>query len=192
MRTGSYDSMLQQPPVHRHARVLCTWALVPLISARCTLCPVPPVHSTTKHKQDHLRWERAHILGFSMGGMVAQSLAVMAPHRVHSLTLLGTSRGGLQIIPHNWSGLKVAFKMVMARSGGVFGLLAGCLAGSTACNLGSDVLCACRPVDICVAALLLPPPFDALLRTPEDAVDATLRMHFRRRTLKAWVRGVVD
>lgn len=24
-------------------------------------------------------------------------------------------------------------------------------------------------------------------RTPEDAVDATLRMHFRRRTLKTWV-----
>lgn len=65
--------------------------------------------------QNHLQWERAHILGFSMGGMIAQSLAVLAPQRVQSLTLLGTSRGGFQIIPHSWSGLKVAFKMVMAR-----------------------------------------------------------------------------
>lgn len=62
-----------------------------------------------------MQWDRAHILGFSMGGMIGQSLAVLAPHRVHSLTLLGTSRGGMQIIPHSWSGLKVAWKMVMAR-----------------------------------------------------------------------------
>jgi pimeloyl-ACP methyl ester carboxylesterase len=65
--------------------------------------------------QDHLQWEQAHILGFSMGGMIGQSLAVLAPHRVQSLTLLGTSRGGFQIIPHSWAGLRVAMKMVMAR-----------------------------------------------------------------------------
>jgi pimeloyl-ACP methyl ester carboxylesterase len=72
---------------------------------RCAVCLL----------QDHLQWERAHILGFSMGGMVSQSLAVLAPHRVQSLTLLGTSRGGFQIIPNSWAGLRVAFKMVMAR-----------------------------------------------------------------------------
>lgn len=87
---------------------------------------------------DQLCWDQAHLLGFSMGGMVCQSLAVLAPHRVQSLTLLSTSCGGMQIVPHSWSGLKVALKMVMAR-------------------------------------------------TPEDAVDATLRMHYRRRTLKTWV-----
>lgn len=62
-----------------------------------------------------MHWQRAHILGFSMGGMIGQSLAVLAPHRLDSLTLLGTSRGGMQIIPHSWGGLKVALKMVMAR-----------------------------------------------------------------------------
>ena len=65
--------------------------------------------------QNHLQWDRAHILGFSMGGMVGQSLAVLAPQRVQSLTLLSTSCGGFQIVPHSWSGLKVALKMVMAR-----------------------------------------------------------------------------
>eukprot|EP00879_Flechtneria_rotunda_P030356 GHRR01032981.1.p1 GENE.GHRR01032981.1~~GHRR01032981.1.p1 ORF type:complete len:410 (+),score=138.23 GHRR01032981.1:137-1366(+) len=87
---------------------------------------------------DHLRWDQAHILGFSMGGMVAQALAVAAPGRVQSLTLLSTSAGGWQIIPSSWTGLKTAVKMITAR-------------------------------------------------TPENAADATLHMHFRRRTLKAWV-----
>jgi len=67
------------------------------------------------HVQDQLCWDQAHLLGFSMGGMVCQSLAVLAPHRVQSLTLLSTSCGGMQIVPHSWSGLKVALKMVMAR-----------------------------------------------------------------------------
>jgi pimeloyl-ACP methyl ester carboxylesterase len=66
--------------------------------------------------QDQLRWDKAHVLGFSMGGMVAQRLAVAAPARIASLTLLSTSAGGWQIVPkHSWSGLKTAFRMVTAR-----------------------------------------------------------------------------
>jgi pimeloyl-ACP methyl ester carboxylesterase len=66
--------------------------------------------------QDQLHWDKAHILGFSMGGMVAQRLAVAAPSRVASLTLLSTSAGGWQIVPkHSWSGLRTAFRMVTAR-----------------------------------------------------------------------------
>src|SRR5215212_5135956 len=39
---------------------------------------------------DHLGVERAHVLGWSMGGMIAQELAVAYPERVDRLALLST------------------------------------------------------------------------------------------------------
>jgi pimeloyl-ACP methyl ester carboxylesterase len=48
---------------------------------------------------DALDVERAHVLGFSMGGMVAQELALSAPQRVATLTLAATSCGGTQSKP---------------------------------------------------------------------------------------------
>src|SRR4051794_2334854 len=41
----------------------------------------------TLHLMDHCRVERAHVVGRSMGGAVAQHMALMAPGRVTSLTL---------------------------------------------------------------------------------------------------------
>ncbi|MGH8466622.1 MAG: alpha/beta fold hydrolase, partial [Pseudomonas sp.] len=42
---------------------------------------------------DALRIERFHVLGVSMGGMIAQHLAALAPERVESLTLIMSSSG---------------------------------------------------------------------------------------------------
>ena len=42
---------------------------------------------------DALHVKQFHVLGASMGGMIAQHMAAMAPQRVESLTLLMTSSG---------------------------------------------------------------------------------------------------
>jgi 3-oxoadipate enol-lactonase len=48
---------------------------------------------------DALALERVHLFGISMGGMVAQELALAAPDRLRSLTLGCTSCGGTQSRP---------------------------------------------------------------------------------------------
>ncbi|KAG5481559.1 hypothetical protein LSCM1_05582 [Leishmania martiniquensis] len=46
--------------------------------------------------------ERAHILGTSMGGMIAQCMALRSPERVKSLTIVYSHSGGPKVKPQTW------------------------------------------------------------------------------------------
>jgi len=43
---------------------------------------------------DHLGIDRTHLLGTSMGGMIAQQIALLAPERIMSLILASTTTDG--------------------------------------------------------------------------------------------------
>lgn len=49
------------------------------------------------HLLDHLRIERAHVFGISLGGMTATWLAILAPDRVEKLCLAATPARGLDL-----------------------------------------------------------------------------------------------
>jgi pimeloyl-ACP methyl ester carboxylesterase len=62
--------------------------------------PVPEVPYTLSHMADdavglldHIGVERAHVVGASMGGMIAQHVAIDHPHRVSSLTSIMSMTG---------------------------------------------------------------------------------------------------
>ncbi|KAK9905015.1 hypothetical protein WJX75_007824 [Coccomyxa subellipsoidea] len=65
---------------------------------------------------EHLKWAKVHVVGHSMGGMVATRLAAMAPERVASLTLISTTGGGTQSIPRSWRAVKYALQLANAKS----------------------------------------------------------------------------
>lgn len=48
---------------------------------------------------DAVGLSQANVLGFSMGGMIAQQMALLAPDRIASLVLLSTHFGGSEVVP---------------------------------------------------------------------------------------------
>jgi len=54
-----------------------------------------------------LNIEHAHVLGFSMGGMIAQEVALNYPQKVEKLILWGTACGGRKTVPPDLSAHKL-------------------------------------------------------------------------------------
>ncbi|KAH9287569.1 hypothetical protein KI387_031686, partial [Taxus chinensis] len=48
---------------------------------------------------DHLGWKKAHVVGHSMGAMIACKLAAIEPNRISSLALLNGTGGGFECFP---------------------------------------------------------------------------------------------
>ncbi|CAI6004972.1 unnamed protein product [Closterium sp. NIES-64] len=69
------------------------------------------------HLADHLGWMHFHLVGHSMGGMIASKVAATAPHRVKSLALISVSGGGFDLLPRLDSRLfSVGVRMMKART----------------------------------------------------------------------------
>lgn len=58
--------------------------------------------------QDKLGWKRVHVVGHSMGAMIACKLAARAPELIVSLTLISVTGGGWQSVPRSFKALKLA------------------------------------------------------------------------------------
>jgi pimeloyl-ACP methyl ester carboxylesterase len=62
-------------------------------------CTIPMMADDTVGLMDALGIPRAHVLGISMGGMIAQEMALRHPRRVMGLVLACTHCGGSRFVP---------------------------------------------------------------------------------------------
>ncbi len=66
--------------------------------ATCRLTTTSMAHDALEVLR-HVGYDSAHVHGLSLGGMVAQELAIRAPHRVRTLVLGATTAGGTAATP---------------------------------------------------------------------------------------------
>lgn len=82
---------------------------------------------------DHLGIEQCDVLGYSLGGTVAQTLALHHPHRVRRLVLAATSMG-LGLVPGKWNSLIHLYNPMRYYSKLYYEKTIGPMAGGQACN----------------------------------------------------------
>lgn len=83
--------------------------------------------------QNAMKWDQVHVIGHSMGAMVATQLACMHPDRLLSLTLISVTAGRWQSIPTNWAAIKYAWQV---SSSALFSAPALC---ATTMQLGTSI-----------------------------------------------------
>lgn len=95
-------SRLKQPPrPQRHSVLdLLRWRLGARLPSAYSL---QDMAADALALLDHLRCDQAHLVGVSMGGMIAQELALLQPQRVSSLSLLMTTSGARSVGGAKWS-----------------------------------------------------------------------------------------
>ena len=62
----------------------------------------------------HLQWNSAHIVGHSMGSMISTRIALLAPERVDSLTLVATCRRFADLWPRSFRSIGLFFNMLFS------------------------------------------------------------------------------
>ena len=72
------------------------------------LTSIPELAGDAVRLLDALGVDSAHVYGLSMGGMVAQEMAIRFPDRVRALVLGGTSHGGPRVGPAQPAGRRRA------------------------------------------------------------------------------------
>lgn len=101
---------LQVPELSKHFRVIC----YDNRGAGRTSAPDQPYSIAGMAEDlaalmDHLRIDSAHVLGYSMGGLIAQAFAAAHPHRVRKLILLSTTLrpdGFVRLAVRNWMNVR--------------------------------------------------------------------------------------
>ena len=81
----------------KHSFFRLLWNLFFIICFSIPLYTIQNMADDTSNLLIKLNITKAHIIGWSMGGMIAQRLACTYPHLVASLTLLMTSAGMVYI-----------------------------------------------------------------------------------------------